>query len=152
MLLKKGWQKALVATVLLVAAGVLAHLHVAAQVYHPVVRMSSPDGVVLTALQDETQDRRKCGEANERFIEPMRAHCKECKVLYARCARELGDAETRLLTNRPLPFPVMLSPGLRLGIEGPAAAARASCEFIAAELGKRGFRGAVCIPPTTAPK
>jgi hypothetical protein len=35
---------------------------------------------------------------------------------------------------------------LRLGIEGPAALAQKSCEFIAADMLKRGFRGAVCIP------
>jgi hypothetical protein len=145
--LLKGWHKAAVATVLLLAAGVLAHLHVAAQVYYPVVRMTSPDGLVMTALQDETDDRRRCGEANERFIAPMRAHCKDCKVAYARCARELDRMGATLFNGSPAPHFVMLSPGLRVAMEGPQHLARETCEFVAGDLVRRGYRTAVCIAP-----
>jgi hypothetical protein len=145
--LLKGWQKAAVATLLLLAAGVLAHMHVAAQVYHPVVRMTSPDGLVMTALQDETDDRRECGEANDRFIDPMRGHCKDCRVVYARCARELDQTQDALLRGRPLPHFIMHSPGLKLAVEGPLELARQTCEYVAKDLVKRGFRSAVCIPP-----
>jgi hypothetical protein len=143
--LLKGWPRIAVAALLLLAAGVLAHLHVAAQVYHPVVRLSSPEGVVMTALQDETADRQECGIANERFLTPMRAHCKDCRVLYARCARELGNTESALLAGRPMPNPVMISPGLRLSIEGPPALARETCEFVARDMVNRGYRNAVCL-------
>lgn len=151
-MLLKGWPRIAVAAMLLLAAGVLAHLHVAAQVYHPVVRLSSPDGVVMTALQEETADRQECGKANERFLAPMRAHCKECKVVYARCARELGATENALLTGRPMPNPVMISPGLRLSIEGPPALARATCAFVAGDMVTRGYRSAVCIQASEARK
>ncbi|HYD58408.1 MAG TPA: hypothetical protein VEB41_16000 [Burkholderiales bacterium] len=152
MLLTKGWQKALVAAVLLAAAAVLAHLHVAAQVYHPVVRLASPDGVTLTALQDETPERQKCGRANDTFLKPMREHCKDCRVLYARCARELDATETALLSNRPLPFYIVHSPGLRLAIEGPVATAKQNCEFIAKDLFDRGYPQAVCLAPRLSPQ
>ncbi len=151
-MLLKGWPRIAVAALLLLAAGVLAHLHVASQVYHPVVRLSSPEGVVMTALQEETADRQECGKANERFLAPMRLHCKQCKVLYARCARELDPMETALLAGRPMPHPVMVSPGLRLSLEGPAPAAREACEFVADDMVKRGYRSAVCIAPDTGQK
>lgn len=150
-MLLRGWQKAAVATVLLLAAGVLAHMHVAAQIYHPVVRMTSPAGLVMTALQDETNDRRTCGQANDRFIAPMREHCKDCVVVYARCARELDEMGAALLSGRPAPHFVMLSPGLRLAVEGPHDIAHATCEFVAADLVKRGYRTAVCIRPSAKP-
>lgn len=145
--LKKGWQKAIVAAVLLAAASVLAHLHVAAQVYYPIVRMTSPEGVIFTALQAETPQRQECGRANDRFIAPMRRLCKECKVLYARCARELDTMQAALASTAAPPFHIVDSPGLRLAIEGQAEVARASCEFIANDLRKRGFQRAVCLAP-----
>lgn len=91
----KGWPRIAMAALLLLAAGVLAHLHVAAQVYHPVVRLDAPDGVVMTALQ---------------------------------------------------------APGLRLSVESPPALARETCEFVARDMVKRGYRSAVCIPASGAQK
>ena len=65
-------KQAIIAALLIAAGAVLAHLHVVAQTYHPVVRLAAPDGLTYTALQDPTSERQACGEANERFIVPLR--------------------------------------------------------------------------------
>ena len=136
-----------VAAAVLAAGGVLAHLHVASQVYYPVLEMSSPDGLRFTAVQDESAERRKCGEANDRFIEPVRAGCAKCEVVYARCERELDGLGLQLMREGRVPYHMVRSPGLRLAIDGPEELARRSCEFIAADLVKRGYRSAVCLRP-----
>lgn len=134
--------------VLLVAAGaVLAHLHAVAQTYHPVVRLAAPDGLVYTALQDPTNERQACGEANERFIVPLRQHCKDCKVMAARCERSLDGVERALYDGAPLPVHRVLSPGLRMAIAGPAPAAKSTCDFLASTLVKYGFPSAACVDP-----
>jgi hypothetical protein len=132
--------------------GVLAHMHVAAQIYHPVVQISSPDGLTFTALQDETTERRRCGELNDRFIQPVRSHCKQCRVVYARCDRQLTGVEAALATGRPLPYHLVLSPGLRLAISGPEAPAKQTCDFIASDLLKHDYRTAICVYPMPAAK
>src|SRR5207253_2436134 len=81
-------KNAAIALAMIAAGGVLAYMHVASQVYYPVVRIASPDGVSYTALMDPTDDRRDCGAANERFLGPVKDQCKECKVVFARCERK----------------------------------------------------------------
>jgi hypothetical protein len=142
--------KILFVAAVIAIGGVLAHMHVAAQIYHPVVQISSPDGLTFTALQDETTERRRCGELNDRFIQPVRAHCKECRVVYARCDRQLTGVEAALASGRPLPYHLVFSPGLRLAISGPEAPAKQTCDFIASDLLKRDYRPAICIYPMTA--
>lgn len=141
-------KKIAIAAVLGIAGAVLAHMHVVSQRYYPMVKVTSPDGVTFIAVQDMTQERQACGEANSRFLEPVKARCKDCKVVAARCERVVdGDEERALLEGRPTPGYLVIGPGLRLAITGPAASARANCEYIAADMLKRGLRGAVCIPP-----
>jgi hypothetical protein len=134
----------------LVLAGVsawLAHLHVLAQTYHPVVRLTSPDGLVFTAVQEAKSERRTCGKANDLFIDPLRAACEKCKVVLARCERELHGFELEILEGR-WPHPVVQGPGVRMAIEGPQPAARASCEQIANQLAKSGLRSSGCVHPS----
>ena len=140
-------KQAIIAAVLIAAGAVLAHLHVVAQTYHPVVRLAAPDGLVYTALQDPTSERQACGEANERFIVPLRQHCKDCKVMVARCERELDGLERALYDGAPLPVHRVLSPGLRMAIAGPQPAAKSTCAFLASTLVKYGFPSAACVDP-----
>ena len=56
-------KQAIIAMVLIGAGALLAHLHVASQTYHPVVRLTSSDGLVYTTVQDEVGERRACGAA-----------------------------------------------------------------------------------------
>lgn len=124
----------------------LAHLHVLAQSYHPVVRLESPDGLVFTAVQDAKSERRTCGKANDLFIDPLLNACEKCKVLIARCERELHGAELAIAEGKGKD-PFVQSPGVRMAIEGPAAAARATCEQIASLMVKNGVRSAACVQP-----
>jgi len=114
-------KQAIIALVLIAVGSWLAHLHVASQTYYPVVRLTSSDGLVYTTVQDDLQERRACGAANERFLKPIKEACKQCQVVFA--------------------------PGLRIAIAGPAPAAKASCEYIAGDMVKRGQRTAACVFP-----
>jgi hypothetical protein len=129
------------------AAGVLGHLHASAQTYHPVVRLASPDGLTFTAVQDATSERQACGAANERFLVPIKQRCKECKVVIARCERQLEGLEQAIYDGTPIPYHRVMSPGMRMAIVGPEEAAKMNCDFVAGELRKSGVRAAACIDP-----
>jgi hypothetical protein len=137
----------LIAVVLIAAASVLAHMHVVIQTYHPVTRIASPEGLVFTAVQDARKERRDCGKANERFLEPIKAQCKACKVQIARCERELEPFERSVYQGEALRLHQVFAVGVRLAIDGPPELARASCELMAVELVKQGVRAAHCLPP-----
>ena len=147
----KNWgrtiKQGLVALALVAVGSWLAYLHVASQTYHPVVRLASPDGLVYTTVQDEVHERRACGAANDRFLKPIKELCKECQVVFARCERKLEGLEAALADGAPVPHYQVFAPGLRIAIVGPAPAAKASCEFIAGDMVKRGIRSAACVYP-----
>lgn len=142
-------KQAVVIAVLLVVGSVLAHYHVANQSYFPVTKLASADGYTFHMVQDRTAQRGACGEANDRFLEPLKKSCAHCAVVYARCERELHGLELQLLMGDPVPMHVVIAPGLRLSIEGPAARVRADCEHIAANLVKSGAASAGCVFPGT---
>lgn len=125
----------------------LAHLYVVAQIYHPVVRLSSPDGLVYTAVQDAKVERQACGVANTRFLGPVKQGCKDCKVIAARCERQLEGIALALSEGKKLPHPQVRGPGLRMVIAGPVELARASCEYIVSEMRRNGLRG-TCVHPS----
>lgn len=136
-----------IAVVLAGAAAWIAHLHVVAQSYHPVVRLAAPDGLVYTAVQEAKAERRACGEANNLFLGPLKQGCKDCEVLAARCERQLTGFEQAVLEGTEHRYPIVAGPGVRLAIEGPEPAALASCEQIAGQMVRNGLRSAACLPP-----
>lgn len=138
----------LIAALLIAAGAVLAHLHVSSQTYYPVAQLDSPDGMVYTAVMNPVRERQACGAANDRFIRPVIEHCKECNVVYARCERELTGLELDLLNGTPVPLHRVLGPGIRLAIAGPQKPAKALCEFLAADLTRRGQRSVACVNPS----
>jgi len=139
-------KKLAIAAALAITAVALGHMHVVAQRYYPVVKVASPEGLTFIAVQDMTQQRRACGAANDRFLEPVKARCKDCRVIAARCERVVrGDEERALLEGRPLPGYLVVAPGLRLSISGPEGSAKANCEFIAGDMVKRGVHSAACV-------
>jgi hypothetical protein len=140
-------KNAIIAVAILAAGALLAHLHVAAQIYYPVAQLTSPDGLIFTAVQDETDERRECGKANERFLAPFKSLCKQCQIVFARCERALTGLEAELASGQPLPHHQVLSPGLRLAVAGPDPQAKQTCDFIAADMVKRGYRATVCVAP-----
>lgn len=119
------------------------------QSYYPVVRLSSPDGLTYIAVQDALQERQACGAANERFLRPVKRGCKACQVIVARCERHLEGLELAVHEHRSIPYHLVSGPGVRMAIEGPEAAARASCEQIASEMVRGGLQLAACVPPAS---
>jgi hypothetical protein len=137
-----------IAAVLIAVSAWLAHLHVVAQTYHPVVQLASPDGLTYTAVQEEKQARQECGAANDRFLGPVKQGCKDCRIVVARCERSLEGLELALYEGRKVAQYVVTGPGMRMAIAGPPAAAKASCEFIAAEMQRSGLRSGACVSPS----
>ena len=142
-------KQAIVILVLLAVGSVLAHYHVANQSYYPVSKLASADGYTFHMVQDRRAQRNACGEANDRFLGPIKARCLQCDVLYARCERELQGVELALLMGDPMPMHVVIAPGLRLAMEGPKERVREQCEQFATDLVKGGARTATCVFPGT---
>ena len=142
-------KQAIVILVLLAVGSVLAHYHVANQSYYPVSKLASADGYTFHMVQDRRAQRNACGEANERFLGPIKARCLQCQVVYARCERELQGVELALLMGDPMPMHVVIAPGLRLAMEGPKERVREQCEQFATDLVKGGARTAACVFPGT---
>lgn len=142
-------KQAIVILVLLAVGSVLAHFHVANQSYYPVSKLASADGYTFHMVQDRRAQRNACGEANERFLAPIKARCLQCEVVYARCERELQGVELALLMGDPMPMHVVVAPGLRLAMQGPKERVREQCEQFATDLVKGGARTAACVFPGT---
>ena len=142
-------KQTLVIVVLLVVGSVLAYYHVANQSYFPVAKLASADGYTFHMVQDRRAQRNACGEANERFLGPIKARCLQCQVVYARCERKLQGVELALLMGDPMPMHVVIAPGLRLAMEGPKERVREQCEQFASDLVKGGARTAACVFPGT---
>jgi len=142
-------KQAIVILVLLAVGSVLAHFHVANQSYYPVSKLASADGYTFHMVQDRRAQRNACGEANDRFLGPIKARCLQCDVLYARCERELQGVELALLMGDPMPMHVVIAPGLRLAMEGPKERVREQCEQFATDLVKGGASTAACVFPGT---
>jgi len=140
-------KQAIVILVLLAGGSVLAYYHVANQSYYPVSKLASADGYTFHMVQDRLAQRNACGEANDRFLAPIKARCLQCDVVYARCERELQGVELALLMGDPMPMHVVIAPGLRLAIEGPKQRVRQECEQLATELVKGGAPTAACVFP-----
>jgi hypothetical protein len=126
----------------------LAHIHVLSQTYHPVVRLASPDGLTYIAVQDAKEERQACGAANARFLRPVKTACKGCEVVVARCERQLDGVELGVYEGKRIPHYLVQGPGVRMAIQGPEAAARASCEQIAKQMVRSGLRSAGCLYPS----
>jgi hypothetical protein len=144
----KAARHAVVAAILIGVSVLLAHLHVVSQSYQPVVQLASPDGLVYTAVQDSTHERQECGAANDRFLAPVKEQCKQCRVVLARCEREVDGQEPSLYESRKIAHHVVTGPGVRLTISGPVETAKASCEQIADQMVRSGLRSAACVSPT----
>jgi len=143
-------KKALFLLVLLAAGAVAAHYHVQNQHYFPVTLMKSTDGYTFHMVQNLVETRSECGKANDRFVEPLKGQCRQCKIIYARCERELRGLELKLLMGEPVQMHVVVAPGLRVGMEGPADRVKLDCEFMAESIVRAGLPSAACAFPGTA--
>jgi hypothetical protein len=135
---------------LVVAASVIAHLYVQSQVYYPVVHMTFPQGLSIAAVLNETNERQACGVTNDEFLLSFRHQCEDCRIVAARCERELDGVDLALLRGSPLPYPTLAVRDTRVAFIGPAEVARVSCSVAAAAMVQKGFKYAACIPPQNA--
>lgn len=143
---------ALVVLALAIAGSVLAYFHVASQTYHPVVKLSSSDGFTYVVVQDAGPKRNACGDANDRFLEPVKKLCTQCRVVYARCDRQLEGIELALSAGEPIPHYKVDGGGVHLAVEGPPDKVRAVCEEIASAIVRGGVPTATCVFPSPASK
>lgn len=141
-------KKTLLALVLLGGGLALARLYVEAAAYYPVVKISAPAGLEFTIVHDAMGSRQSCGAANREFIDPIKAECKECSVVYARCERELKGAELAVLRRQALPFHMVSASNMRLLVTGPSKVAKRACEDLATLIVKNGIQTATCLYPT----
>ena len=141
-------KKALLSLVLLGGGLALAQLYVEAVAYFPVVKVSAPGGLEFTIVHDAIGSRKACGAANREFIDPIRAQCKECRVVYARCERELKGAELALLRRQALPFHMVSASNRRLLVTGPSKVAKRACEDLASNIVHSGIQTATCLYPS----
>ncbi len=142
-------KKALFLLVLLAAGAVLAHYHVQNQHYYPVTRLASSDGYAFLLVQDRVDTRGACGAANDRFVEPLKGSCPQCRIVYARCERELQGLELQLLMGDKVPMHVVVAPGIRMAMQGPAATLKRDCENMAHVMVRSGAPTAACAYPGT---
>lgn len=142
-------KKALFLLVLVAAGAVLAHYHVQNQYYYPVTRLASSDGYAFLLVQNRVDTRGACGAANDRFVEPLKSSCPHCRIVYARCERELQGLELQLLMGEKVPVHVVVAPNVRMAMEGPAATIRRDCENMAHVMVRSGVPSAACAYPGT---
>lgn len=140
-------RQALVVVALGVTGAYVTHAYVTPSKYYPTVVVAAPEGLIYIAVQDATSERQACGKANERFLAPIKAGCKDCKVVSARCERVLEGDFTKVLQDTHTGGYRIVAPGLRMLIEGPEGSARRECDLIARDIANRGVHGAACIPP-----
>jgi len=144
-------KQTLIAIVLIAAAAVVAHYHVAAQRYFPIVHISSSDGLSYLAVMDPTPERQACGAANDRYLKPIKQLCRDCRIDYARCERALEGLEAQIHDGKPVPHPAIDAPGFRMAIVGEADMAQKTCAYIAAGMVKQGVRAAACVAANRPP-
>lgn len=141
------FKKILLSLILLGSGATLAQLFVEAMAYFPVVKVASPGGVEFTLVHDATGNRQACGVENRKFLDPLKKQCKDCRVVYARCERQLKGAELALSRRESMPQYVVSASNLRMLITGPAIAAKRACEDVAANMVKNGLQMAACLYP-----
>ncbi len=142
------YKKAIIVVAIMAVASVASYFYLGSQLYYPVVQLTLPDGLSLTAVLPETKERTACRMASDRFVDPLKQSCKECKVAAARCERHLEGLELAMREGAPVPHPVVVARELRMAVLGPPEAAKAGCQVLAANMVANGEKTAVCVPPT----
>jgi hypothetical protein len=145
-------RQSLVVLTLAIAGSVLAYFYVTGQSYYPVVKLASPDGLTYNVVQSADSGRNACGDANARFLGPVRKQCPQCAVVYARCERELEGIELALSTGAPVPHYRVIGADVQIAVQGPADRVRAACEEIASDIVRGGVPTAACVFPGPSSK
>jgi hypothetical protein len=113
--------------------------------YYSVVRTQMPGGYAAIAVQ-KTDDYASCDAATRRYVAPVRASCKECKVERAGCERSLAPQEQALWDGHPGQDYSVAAGSLRVLLTGPANVTKSVCMEMAKDIGSKGMQ-ATCMPP-----
>ena len=135
----------LVTAMVLVLGGLIAQLHVAAQTYHPVVQVESAEGLRYTAILAAVDRSRACAAASHEFLEPLKADCPACRIVYARCTRDLDELDAGMATPAAQASWLVEMPGVSIAIDGASEKARRTCQLMASDVAKRGVPAARCV-------
>jgi hypothetical protein len=120
---------ALLTAAAIIIAGAILVMILRPTAYYPVARVSAPEGVALSFLQDQTRTEADCQAANQRVTATMLASCKECSLAEARCAGAPPEALDRTTAG---PQDMIAAKGLKILITAPPVAAHALCQSLAA--------------------
>lgn len=129
------WKKTVIVAGAVLTLSTLAYLYLQTRVYHPVVHMSLPEGLRITAVLGETKERKACEAKNARFLRVFK-QCKDCKVMATSCDHSLEGTELALREGTALPYPVVVAGDSRVAFVGPPEMAKQSCQVAATQIAK----------------
>jgi hypothetical protein len=138
---------AALALVLLLAGVALWHFEREREIYTPIARLRSSDGLYMTIVQPGTARRSGCAAVLARFQEALKSTCPLCAVESAGCATDLGGIDRALARGERLPIYTISAQGIRVGLLGPPRSVHAECEAMASQFLRSGLQSASCVAP-----
>jgi hypothetical protein len=140
--------KYLVLALTLLAAGlILGHVERESELYTPVVRIRSTDGLYMTMVQPRTARQNACAAVVQHFEQALKLNCEMCTVESASCATSLQGVEGALARGERLPIYTISAEGIRVGLLGPPRSVETECQAMASQFVRSGIRSAACIAP-----
>jgi hypothetical protein len=135
------------AALMFVAGLALTRLEREPQTFTPVVRVRTENGLFITLLQRAVQKRSVCAAAVETLVVGFDKACAQCSIESTECAAKLEGVEAALARKEPVPFHVVASDEIRIGILGPPKSVEAQCERMASMMANGGVKSATCVRP-----
>jgi hypothetical protein len=134
-------------TAILVAAAIVAIGVVLVMVLkpapsYPVARITAPDGIALTFLQDQVKSTEDCQTANRRVTQAMLASCHDCTLAESRCS---ADAPQELSAASGGTQDLVTATNLHILISAPPATAHTLCRTVASGIAASD-KTAQCVP------
>jgi hypothetical protein len=135
------------ATLLFVGGVTLAYVERQEQIFTPIVRVRSAEGLYFTLVQPRTSRRSICRETVDGFVKALDAACATCAVESSDCATKLEGIDRSLADGKNLPIYTVAAEGMRIGVVGPPSVVQAACEGMAGQLVASGVKVAHCVAP-----
>jgi hypothetical protein len=117
------------------------------QIFTPVVRLRTMDGLFITLVQKSSPKRNACREAIDRFVSALDTTCTTCFIESSDCATRLEGVDRALANNESLPVHTVSAEGIRVAVLGPPQLVQAQCEAMAAQMARLGMKSAACTFP-----
>jgi hypothetical protein len=113
--------------------------------YYSVVQTQMPGGYVTTAVQN-VDDYQACEAATQRYVEPLRSSCADCRIVQSGCSRSLSGEQKALWEGHPGSDYSLVAGQLRILISGPVNVTQPVCLQLAKDIAAKGAQ-ASCMPP-----